>query len=196
MTTYLSTTFELLRASGACEEGYKKLAKHLGGVRKYGSKKEIPASVILESNGIADALWSLRAALPDQEKERDRVARLMAADFAESVLHLYEQRFPGDSRPRASINAARSFANGALSREDLDAARDAAGAAARDAAWDAAGAAAGAAARDAAWAAAGDAAGAAAGDAAGAAAWAAAWAAEKKIQADIFRKYIASEKQP
>jgi hypothetical protein len=94
----------------------------------------------------------------------------MAADFAESVLPLYERDYPGDARPRAAIRAARDYAHGRIGA----AARDAAGAAAwaaGDAAGDAgdaagaAGAAAGAA-GDAAWDAAWDAAGDAAGDAA------------------------------
>jgi hypothetical protein len=133
----------------------------------------------------------------------DRVARLFAADVAESAL-LGERalgREP-DRRSWAAVDVARRFAIGEADAAERDAARDAAwdaardaaGAAARDAAWAAAGAAAwdaagdaagaaardaardaaGAAARDAAWAAAGAAAWAAARDAARAAAWAAA----------------------
>ena len=96
---------------------------------------------------------------------------------AARVLHVFEDRFPGDPRPRRAIEAGLS---GAAARAARDAARDAeaaardaarAAGAARDAAWAAAGAAAWAAAwaaGDAAWAA-GDAAGDAAGAAAGAA---------------------------
>lgn len=43
---------------------------------------------------------------------------LVAADIAESVLHLYEEQYPGDSRPRDAIAAAR--------RGDTEAARAAA----------------------------------------------------------------------
>ena len=112
-----------------------------------------------------------------------RTQRLFAADCAEHVLHLYEAKYPGDSRVRNCIEIARKVARSELPVSKLDAAgaaaRDAAGAAARaaarDVAWAAAGAAAGAAARDASWAAARDAAGAAARDASWAAAGAAAW---------------------
>ncbi len=79
----------------------------------------------------------------------ERTARLFAADCAEHVLHLYEDVYSNDSRPREAIAAAREYADAG-----------AAGAAAWAAAWRAAWAA-----RD------------AARDAAGVAVWAAAWAA-------------------
>lgn len=56
----LHTTFKLAHQAGACTEGYRKLAKHLGGVNGYGDDKPIPLSVIVESNGLNDALWALR----------------------------------------------------------------------------------------------------------------------------------------
>ena len=83
--------------------------------------------------------------------------RLIAADFAEHVLPLFEANYPDDDRPRKAIEAARAFLRGQITIEQLDAARAAAWAAAGDAA------------RAATWAAASDAAGAAASDAAGAA---------------------------
>ena len=76
--------------------------------------------------------------------------RLIAADFAERVLPLFEAQYPDDDRPRKAIDAVRAYARGEITKEQLDAAWDAAGDAAWAAAWDAAG--------DAAWAAAGDAA--------------------------------------
>ena len=39
----LTTTFDKLRASNACESGYKKLAITLGGVAAYGRDKDIPS---------------------------------------------------------------------------------------------------------------------------------------------------------
>ena len=85
--------------------------------------------------------------------------RLFACDVAEDVLHLFEERYPNDSRPRTAIDVGRRFAAGEVTRDVL--------AAAGAAAWAAAGAAAWAAARDAAW----------------AAAWDAAWAAASAARA-------------
>jgi hypothetical protein len=99
----------------------------------------------------------------------DRLLRLFAVACARDVLHIYEDKYPNDSRVRDCIDVAERFANGEATNDEMTAAWAAAG--------DAAGAAAGAAAWDAAGAAAWDAAGAAAWDAAWAAAWAAAGAA-------------------
>jgi hypothetical protein len=97
-----------------------------------------------------DKMVARRVRLVEQVTAWDeRSARLLAAGFAERVLHLFEQERPGDTRPRDAIAAARAFANGEIGAAARDAARDAAW----DAAWAAAGDAAGAASRDASWAA-------------------------------------------
>jgi len=193
----LTTTFNELRKHGACVPGYKKLAEFLGGVSAYGEDKPISLLTILESNGTADCIWSLRAAL---EAEKDYLARMISADCAESVLHLYTAKYPDNDKPAKAIEAARKFAKGEITREELIEAKDAAAYAAANAA-DAANAA--AAAADAAYAAANaaDAAYAAAADAANAAA-AAAYAAadaayaaaarlkERDKQADIIKAWL------
>ena len=166
----LTTTFKTLRDHGACVSGYRRLAKHLGDIKAYGENKQINLLTILESSGFDDCVWSLRATL----EKSDSVKRLIAADFAESALHIFESRRPGDLRPRQAIQAARDFANGKITAEQMATARRAAYAAADAAAADAA-----------AYAAA-DAANAA--DAADAAA--AAYAAERKWQADKIRELI------
>ena len=214
----LTTTFERLKEAAACESGYRKLAKYLGGIKAYGRDTPVNLLTILDSNGVDDMLWCL----PHTIELSEKVSRLMAADFAEEVLPIFEAKYPKDTRPREAVRAARDHANGKIDDKDLAAARDAAGAAAGDAAWAAARAAAGdaawaaarAAARDAAWAAAKDLAAAraaardaaraaaraaakdlaaardAAGDAAGDAARAAAWDAARDAQSKIIRSYL------
>jgi hypothetical protein len=130
----LTTTFNKLRESRACASGYKKLAQHLGGVDKYGADAEINLLTILESNGFDDAVWSLRATMQDA----DSVKRLIACDFAESVLHIFESKRPGDDRPRKAIEEARGFAAGTASCEDMRKATTAASDAYADAYADAA----------------------------------------------------------
>ncbi|MBZ4333021.1 MULTISPECIES: putative immunity protein [unclassified Corallococcus] len=56
-----------------------------------------------------------------------------AADCAERVLPLFEQKFPEDHRPRHAIEAARAWQRGALAMTDANAAAFAAHAAASDA---------------------------------------------------------------
>lgn len=103
----LTTTFNSLRAHDACDTGYKKLGKYLGGITKYGRNKPINLLDILKSNGASDMLWSLRAI----KQENAKVVRLIMADIAEEVLPLYERQHPRNKRPRKAIQAARDFAN-------------------------------------------------------------------------------------
>jgi len=162
----LVTSLYRLRKHNACTDRYNHLVSKLG--PEWGDKDEINLLDILEHNGTADCLWALCATV--KHPEGDRVMRLMAADFAEAALPIYEKKYPKDDRPRKAIKAARDFANGKITEKE------------RAAAWDAAGAAA--------WDAAGDAARAAAGDAAGDAARAAAWDAAGAAQTKIIRKYL------
>jgi len=139
----LYTTFKLARDANACTTSYRQFARHVGGVRKYGPDSPIPLTDILEVCGFDDALWALRCTAEPELVEI--LSRHLAADFAEHVLHIFEDKYPGDDSPRKAIQAARLYADGDITA----AARAAAGAAAYDAAF----AAARAAARDAAWAA-------------------------------------------
>src|SRR3990167_8191218 len=127
MTT-LTTTFTLLRKANACTEGYKKLAKHLGGVTKYGADTPIALLTILDSNGLSDTLWCLRAT--QQEADALIVARLFAIDCPERVLPVFEAKYPNDQRPRQAIQAAKDYMAGKITREALHAAAHAAYAAA------------------------------------------------------------------
>ena len=172
----LTTTLNLLRKAGACKDRYKHLVKALGG-RNFAHDAPINLLTILAHNGVEDCLWALCATAEDC----DKVARFMAADFAEAVLPIFERERPGDDRPRKSIAAARALARGEIGA----AVRDAAGTAAWDAAWDAAGTAARDAARTAAWAAAW-----AAGTAAWAAAKTAAWAAPRTAAGDAQKQIV------
>ena len=161
----LTTTLNRLKAAGVCADRYEHLVKALGGA-SFDHDEPIKLLTILEHNGQDDYLWALRATV----ENCDQIARLMACDFAEAVLPIYEKQYPNDNRPRVCIETARRFARGEGSQSEMDAARDAA----RAASW-AAACAARAAACAAAWAAkaAAGAAKAAAKDAARDAAWAA-----------------------
>ena len=136
------TTLNAIRAHGPCADGWKKLLAHLG--KTQADDQPLDLLTILDSNGLDDALWCLRA-MPEHNKHW----RLYAVWCARQVQHLMT-----DARSIAALDVAERHANGQASDQELDAARDAARAAAWDAAWDAARDAARAAARAAAWAAA------------------------------------------
>jgi hypothetical protein len=133
---HLVTTFNRLHSADACASGYGKLANfirdNLGVVPKdFGMDRPIPVALILESNGIDDALWVLRNAhCGDGDAERNRFLRLLACDFAEHVLPIFEKHHSDDNRPRQAIEAARLFEDGKVSYKEMATARAAARAAA------------------------------------------------------------------
>jgi hypothetical protein len=163
----MKTTLNKIRAHSPCTTGWEKLLKNLG--KTEADDEPLALTTILESNGLDDALWCLRAV-----DGHEREMRLFAVACARRVQHLMTDR-----RSLDALDVAERFANGLATLSELTAAEaaasDAAGAAwAARAAW-AAARAAWAAAR-AAWAAAR-----AASDAARAA-----WAAEREAQAVLF----------
>ena len=95
----LFTTFNKLHKNHACPEGYKKLARSLGGVNKYGKDTPISLDKIIESNGLQDTIWSLRATTESSEN----LLIEFACRCAEHVLHFYEDKYPDDKRPRRAI---------------------------------------------------------------------------------------------
>lgn len=143
-----AVTMADIYAQRPCTDGWQKLRKFTG-LSADDATTPVTLLTILESNGLDDALWCLRAV-----KGRDREIRLYAVWCARQVQHLMI-----DPRSVAALDVAERYAHGKATAGELAAARAVAGAAARaaagDAAWDAA--------RDASWA------------SARAAAWATAW---------------------
>ena len=129
------TTLNKIRAHSPCDYGWRKLLKYLGKTEA----DDVPLAIvtILDSNGLDDALWCLRAVIGHA-----REIRLYAVWCASQVAHLMT-----DPRSLAALDVAERHANGDATDEELAAAL----AAAWDAAWDAARAAARAAAGAAAW---------------------------------------------
>jgi hypothetical protein len=114
----LTTTLNLLLAKEACAPRYRHLVRSLGGLA-YGQDKPINLLYILKSNGVEDVLWALRAT----QQSCRVVARLMACDFAEEVLPLYECIYPNDARLRNTIETGRRYALGLDTKEARDTAR-------------------------------------------------------------------------
>ena len=128
----MNTTLNKILIHEPCEDGWEKLLTYLG--KTEADDEPLSIRTILDSNGVEDAIWALRAV-----EGHNREIRLFAADCAESVLHIYEDAHPNDDRPRKAIEAARRYANGEISEEELEEVRMATRAA--WAAWYAAGAA-------------------------------------------------------
>lgn len=169
----MKTTLNKIREQKPCPHGWKKLLQHLG--KTTADEESLPLLVVLNSNGLEDALWCLRA-VDGHEKE----IRLFAVWCARQVQHLMT-----DPRSIAALEVAEKFAYGDATQAELDAARAVSSAAAWAAASDAA--------SDATWAAAWAAARAgrgaasardAASDAASDAAWTAAWTVARDAARD------------
>jgi hypothetical protein len=171
----MKTTLNKIRAYSPCGSGWIKLLENLGKTKA--DDEPLAITTILESNGLADALWCLRAVDGYQ-----REMRLYAVDCARSVQHLMK-----DPRSIAALDVAERHADGLATDQELTAAWKAAGAAA--------GTAAGAAAWGATWRAAGAAAGAAAWGAARATADAAARATAWSGQVTLLRIVCAEIEQ-
>ncbi len=118
----LTTTFALLKEHDACISGYRKLTKYLGNIGK-----DIPINLltILDSNGVDDCLWCMKAT----QQDSIIIDRLIACAIAEAVLPVFEKVYPKDSRPRKAIEVARLYVKGKATDKELAAARSAAGSA-------------------------------------------------------------------
>ena len=64
--------------------------------------------------------------MSEREDLTEQEQRLIAADFAEHVLWIFEEDYPDDHRPREAIEAARAYARGEITKRALEIARDAA----------------------------------------------------------------------
>jgi hypothetical protein len=106
----MKTTLNKIREQEPCKDGWGKLLKHLG--KTYADDVELDLLTILESNGLDDALWCLRA-VDGHDKEK----RLMAVAFAREVQHLMK-----DPRSITALDVAEKFAHGEATVDELCAA--------------------------------------------------------------------------
>ena len=126
----ITISLDEIREHGPCADGWVTLLDHLGKTKA--DDVRFPMTVVLDSNGLDDALWCCRC-LPQYNREW----RLFAVWCARQVQHLMT-----DQRSVDALDVAERYANGGATVEELTsagAAAWAAGAAARAAARDAAG---------------------------------------------------------
>lgn len=121
----MKTTLNKIRECCPCQSGWVKLLKNLDKTKA--DDEPLAITTILDSNGLDDALWCLRAVDGHQ-----REMRLYAVDCARSVQHLTD-----DAKSIAAIDVAERHADGLATDTELAAAWAASWAAgdAGDAAW-------------------------------------------------------------
>ena len=129
----MKTTLNEIRKHNPCTNGWEKLLVYLGETKA--DDEPLAITTILDSNGLDDAIWCLRAV-----EGKDKEIRLFAVWCARQVRHLMT-----DKRSLDALDVAERYANGEATDDELTAAWEAAEAAARAAAraawWAAAGAA-------------------------------------------------------
>ena len=103
----MKTTLNAIRKHRPCESGWRKLLKNLG--KTQADDDPLSIVTILDSNGLDDALWCLRAV-----EGHDREIRLYAVWCARRVQHLMT-----DPRSIAALDVAERFVNGEATREEL-----------------------------------------------------------------------------
>lgn len=117
-------TLKQLRDARACFNGYNKLVASISGKplvedNKYAvfdSDEPISIIQILDSNGLDDAIWSLRCI-----KDADSEARLFAVWCVRQIQYLLT-----DARSLTALDVAERFAYGLATREELQAAANSA----------------------------------------------------------------------
>ena len=134
----MKTTLNAIRAQGPCCNGWKKLLQHLGKTEDDDALLSI--ATVLDSNGLDDAVWCLRAVTG-----HDREIRLFAVWCARRVQHLNT-----DPSIEKVLVIAEAFANGTVSDwhllvakeeswdKEMDSAKHAASVSANSDAWSAA----------------------------------------------------------
>jgi len=124
----MNTTLNIIKAHSRFGDGWKTLLHSLGKTKA--DDEPLSLAYILKSNGIVDAIWALRIF-----KYQDTC--LFGADVAESVLHIFENEYPDDSRPRQAIEAARLYHKGEVSADQLETLMTASADASSGALWEA-----------------------------------------------------------
>ncbi|MCC5851166.1 MAG: hypothetical protein JJU29_24000 [Verrucomicrobia bacterium] len=114
----MKTTLNKIREHSPCKSGWEKLLSHLG--KTHADDEPLSLLTIIDSNGVNDALWCLRAV-----ENHDREIRLYSVWCARQVQHLVT-----DQRSLDGLDVAERFANGEATQDELAAAYAAAYAAA------------------------------------------------------------------
>ena len=119
----MRTTLNAIRAHRPCVDGWQKLLSHLG--KTAADDEPLLIKTIIDSNGISDAIWCLRAV-----EGHDREVRLYAVWCVRQIQHLMT-----DPRSVEALDVAERFARRQATAAEVKEARAAAAATAAWAAW-------------------------------------------------------------
>lgn len=103
----MQTTLNQIRKHSPCVSGWEKLLKYLG--KTMADDEPLSITTIIDSNGVDDAIWCLRAV-----EGHDKEIRLFAVWCARQVQHLLK-----DQRSLYAIDTAERYANGEATDAEL-----------------------------------------------------------------------------
>jgi hypothetical protein len=101
----LTTNFVKIHAEKGSAGLYKNLTEALGGVSRYGQNTPITLDIIVESIGLADAIWAMQCT----NEPPFNLLLEFACRCAEHALPVFEIKYPEDKRVRSAIAAARKY---------------------------------------------------------------------------------------
>ena len=111
----LTTTLNRIRAYCPSPALMRTMLEHLG--PDYDPDADINLLTILESNGVQDTLWCLRAT----EQDSHRTAVKLGLAFAERALSIWGRAYQNDSRIRDTLRMVRAWLGDTASTEDVQA---------------------------------------------------------------------------
>ena len=104
----MRTTLTAIRKHKPCKDGWQKLLAYLGKTKA--DDEPLAITTILNSNGLSDAIWCLRAV-----EGYDREIRLFAVWCARQVQHLLKDQGSLDA-----LDVAERYANGEATEAELE----------------------------------------------------------------------------
>lgn len=102
------TTLRRIESYDPCEAGWFKLLKHLNKIEA--DDEDLDIKTILESNGVSDAIWALRALTEEYITD----IKLLICDIAETNLEYVK-----DKRVKEYVDVVRKYIHGQASLEEL-----------------------------------------------------------------------------
>ena len=120
----IGLTYEEFLALKPCDPAATRVVELLGGAEKWSGVSVTAAEARAAGCTLSDLLWAFYG-VARRRPDIERRLRLLLADYAAHVLHIYEEKEKSDA-PRLAITAARQFARGEINDAALEGYRDAA----------------------------------------------------------------------
>ena len=117
----IGLTYAELVALKPCSERFDAVTELIGDESSWNGRLVDAKTAVRLGVSFDDLLWvATKKAITDKDVKR-RI-RLWAADCSARVLHIFENKYPSDDRPRKAIQSARDYARGLITLKTASAA--------------------------------------------------------------------------